>query len=143
MPGRRYRLGGTYGSIEQNVLRPAATVFRLIMTEHAANARLTARTRQQLAAAIARTLILSTPTQFEARTAPRPGDRPGVSPDRLLGVTNAGAGSRPVGAAPTPTWLMNCCVPCHGGFGEASVRWTNCERREARKRDDRRSLAIG
>jgi hypothetical protein len=62
----------------------------------------------------------------------------------LLGVTSAGAGSRPVGAAPTPTWLMNCCVPCHGGFGgtsdepgtsQASVRWTNCERREARKRD--------
>src|SRR5262245_21616786 len=56
------------------------------------------------------------------------------------------------GAAPTPTWLMNCCVPCHGGFGgssdepgtsQASVRWTNYERREARKRNDRRSLAIG
>src|SRR5262245_1206660 len=53
-------------------------VFRLIITEHAANARLTARTRQQLAAAIARTLILSTQTQLEARTAPppHPGSRP-------------------------------------------------------------------
>src|SRR5262245_19651365 len=108
----------------QNVLRPAATVFRLIITEHAANARLTAQTRQQLAAAIARTLILSTPTQLEARTAPRPpqraGDRPGGPRIVSWGVTSAGAGSRPVGTAPTPTWLMNCSVPCNGGFGGTS-----------------------
>src|SRR5262249_44670011 len=119
-------------------------------------ARLTARTRQQLAAAIARTLILSTPTQLEDRTAPRPpqraGDRPGVSPGSSLGGDECWCGEPAGRAAPTPTWLMNCCVPCHGGFGgtsddpgtrQASVRWTNCERREARKRDDRRSLAIG
>jgi hypothetical protein len=30
---------GTRGSVERNVLRPAAMVFRLIMPEHAANAR--------------------------------------------------------------------------------------------------------
>ena len=80
---------GRYLSIEQNVLRPAATGISFDYKEHAANARLTARTRQQLAAAIVRTLILSTPTQLEDRTAPRPpqraGDRPEVSPDRLLG----------------------------------------------------------
>ena len=33
-----YRLGGTDGSVERNVLRLAAMVFRLIMPEHAANA---------------------------------------------------------------------------------------------------------
>jgi len=42
-----------------------------------------------LAAAIARTLILSTPTQLETRTAPRPpqraGDRPGGVPGSSLG----------------------------------------------------------
>jgi len=80
-------------------------------------------------------------------------DRPGgVSRIVSLGVTSAGSGSRPVEVAATPIWLMNCCLSCHRGFRgtsdepgthRASVRRTNGERREARKRDDRRSLAIG
>src|SRR5262245_57686684 len=85
-------------------------VFRLIITEHAANARLTARTRQQLAAAIARTLILSTPTQLEDRTAPRHlrgrVTGRGVSPDRLLGGDECWCGE-PAGRDCTYTDMVN------------------------------------
>src|SRR5262245_66431560 len=98
------------GRLRRTFSDERAMVFRLIITEHAANARLTARTRQQLAASIARTLILSTPTQLEARTAPRPPQRRvtgrGVSPDRLLGADECWCGE-PAGRDCTYTDMVN------------------------------------
>jgi hypothetical protein len=80
------------------------------------------------------------------------GDRPEVSPDRLLGGDECWFGE-PAGRGGSYTDMVNELLPSVSSRlwwyvrrtgNESSERTTDERRtREARKRDDRRSLAIG
>ena len=54
---------------------------------------------------------------FGPRIGGEDGDRPGVSPDRLLGGDECWFGEPAGQVAATPIWLMNCCATLAETFG--------------------------